>query len=417
MVQLSRPPTLSSLFTRMMEAQRLGRNEFLQRYAGGQGARRHYVRVGGVDYDLKAIWAASHRPPILPATTHTHRVTAELSAFAERHGINVELRDDIARPRGLDRPIDPATSGSATCPRPATPRRTSHRHFAPTGYWLFLAAQQRWDPDAWLASGPTELLYLVSTDDAPGMRAGDLGLIRANRRNGVAGGVYAVVEVLAAPSLQPEPDPRFFANAAEGAPRTRAPLRVLSEFEAGPIPASRFPMTPEFLYIHRGVPRTTIPLPAATFEVVAAALGVDATRVNESRQAATISGVRTLERAAQHLDPVLRTRISKAIERGPIGEKVKRARGGRCQICESLGLPPVAFTKANGDPYAEAHHVVPVHRLQAGSLAAINIMVLCPNHHRQIHYGSCKLLSNDDDSWSLRLDSTDIRVGKYKGPI
>lgn len=35
----------------------------------------------------------------------------------------------------------------------------------------------------------------------------------------------------------------------------------------------------------------------------------------------------------------------------------------------------------------EAHHVIPVSELEVGSLSASNIIIVCPNHHRELHYG------------------------------
>jgi hypothetical protein len=107
----------------------------------------------------------------------------------------------------------------------------------------------------------------------------------------------------------------------------------------------------------------------------------------------TMAGISGLEAMSRSFDPERRERLSSYIERGPIGEQVKRRRGGRCQICEALGLGPVAFVKPDGTPYSEAHHVFPVGRLIKGSLASANIMVLCPNHHREIHYGTMRLVN------------------------
>lgn len=75
------------------------------------------------------------------------------------------------------------------------------------------------------------------------------------------------------------------------------------------------------------------------------------------------------------------------IERGPVGAKVKKLNGFKCQICDALGQHPHGFLKSSGEPYVEAHHVMPVSKLEKGSLHAANIMTLCANHHRQLHFG------------------------------
>ena len=48
----------------MAEARKIGRAQFLETYASGRGSDNWYVEVHGVHYDLKALWAAAHRPPI-----------------------------------------------------------------------------------------------------------------------------------------------------------------------------------------------------------------------------------------------------------------------------------------------------------------------------------------------------------------
>ncbi len=96
----------------------------------------------------------------------------------------------------------------------------------------------------------------------------------------------------------------------------------------------------------------------------------------------------TLERNLLDRKPAVRERVSKTIERGPIGEMLKRANGYRCQLCDALGMDSLGFIKPNGERYVEAHHATPVSAMEVGSLSATNIMILCANHHRQMHYGS-----------------------------
>ncbi|MES2443908.1 MAG: HNH endonuclease signature motif containing protein [Pseudomonadota bacterium] len=96
----------------------------------------------------------------------------------------------------------------------------------------------------------------------------------------------------------------------------------------------------------------------------------------------------TLERNLLGRKPAVRERVSKIIERGTIGTALKRANGYRCQLCDALGLDAHSFVKANGEPYVEAHHATPVSAMEVGSLSAANIMILCANHHRQMHYGT-----------------------------
>ena len=63
-------PTKKSVRQRIAEFKK-GEQKFLKRYAGGVGSKAHYVVVGGNLYPAKAIWAAAHKPSILPKTFNT----------------------------------------------------------------------------------------------------------------------------------------------------------------------------------------------------------------------------------------------------------------------------------------------------------------------------------------------------------
>jgi predicted HNH restriction endonuclease len=125
-----------------------------------------------------------------------------------------------------------------------------------------------------------------------------------------------------------------------------------------------------------------------------------------------VSEISTFEdRYASRLPAVTETH-SRRIERGSIGRRVKEYHGYRCQICSALGLPPIAFEDRNGIGFAEAHHVIPVSEGSAGSLGCLNIMVLCPNHHRQAHHGRCEIEANEPDHWQISLDGRSMRIDK-----
>ncbi|MDF2116393.1 hypothetical protein PY365_12465 [Roseiarcaceae bacterium H3SJ34-1] len=112
-------------------------------------------------------------------------------------------------------------------------------------------------------------------------------------------------------------------------------------------------------------------------------------------EASPTNGLAELERKYLTASPETKSRLSKYIERGPVGAAVKKANGFKCQVCEGLGLNAIGFLKSNGEPYVEAHHVMPVSKKQVGSLSASNIMTVCANHHRQLHYGDVEVTIND----------------------
>jgi 5-methylcytosine-specific restriction enzyme A len=58
---------------------------------------------------------------------------------------------------------------------------------------------------------------------------------------------------------------------------------------------------------------------------------------------------------------------------------IKRAKGC-CEYCGELG-----FLKSDGAYYVEAHHIISMAKQGPDTLD--NVIALCPNHHRQAHFG------------------------------
>ena len=58
---------------------------------------------------------------------------------------------------------------------------------------------------------------------------------------------------------------------------------------------------------------------------------------------------------------------------------LERAKG-RCEFCHVQG-----FLTANGEYYLEAHHIISL--CDSGRDTVENVIALCPQHHRQAHYG------------------------------
>ena len=107
--------------------------------------------------------------------------------------------------------------------------------------------------------------------------------------------------------------------------------------------------------------------------------------------------------------PEAKERLSQTIERGQIGGMLKRATGFKCQVCAALGRDPLGFVKKNGERYVEAHHVMPVSKREVGSLSASNVMTLCANHHRQMHYGNIDVVITSD-SFEFVIDGTPVKI-------
>ncbi|RWA81733.1 hypothetical protein [Mesorhizobium sp.] len=302
--------------------------------------------------------------------------------------------------------------------RPPVPVETL-RKLPPTGYWMFVCNRTVWHGEAWLRDAGTTLLYKVSDHNHKEVQAGDLGVLRINARRGKSAAaahpaaVYAIVEVLGSPRLQPDDSESYYADRADaGAVVWRAPLKLLGNLVEDPIPVGGLPNNADFRHFRLPMPTATIPISRRAFSEVYRRAGLTRPDLTDEQKAATIVGVRTLELEASKADPTRKSRISKYIERGPIGQKVKEIRGWRCQICETLGSEPIAFFRRNGRPFAEAHHVQPVSLLMAGTLAATNIMVLCPNHHRQAHLGNFEVLEDGRHQWRISIDGRVLALPK-----
>jgi 5-methylcytosine-specific restriction protein A len=56
---------------------------------------------------------------------------------------------------------------------------------------------------------------------------------------------------------------------------------------------------------------------------------------------------------------------------------------GKCEWCNERG-----FVMADGSIYLETHHVVPLG--EGGPDVDGNVAALCPNHHREVHYGKTR---------------------------
>jgi hypothetical protein len=53
---------------------------------------------------------------------------------------------------------------------------------------------------------------------------------------------------------------------------------------------------------------------------------------------------------------------------------------GKCEYCSQEG-----FLKSDGARYLEAHHIIALSN--QGKDMVINVIALCPNHHKETHYG------------------------------
>lgn len=106
--------------------------------------------------------------------------------------------------------------------------------------------------------------------------------------------------------------------------------------------------------------------------------------------------------------------VVKLFERGQVGNKVKALNGYKCQVCEAMGLNPFSFLKRNDTPYVESHHVIPMSSRRSGVLSASNIITVCANHHRQMHYGKVELIDETDELFTFVIDAEQFEISRVK---
>lgn len=111
------------------------------------------------------------------------------------------------------------------------------------------------------------------------------------------------------------------------------------------------------------------------------------------------SGVQPAERAKK---------IQNHLDRGSaVTRALKSLLGAKCQICGWKG-----FKKKNEEDFIEAHHIVQLSERIEGSLCTENIVLLCPNCHREIHYGKDFSVYDDSDSIVIVLSAQETRITK-----
>ena len=76
--------------------------------------------------------------------------------------------------------------------------------------------------------------------------------------------------------------------------------------------------------------------------------------------------------------------------------QLKIYREFKCQICDTR------IKKKNGGFYIEAAHIKPKHK--KGSELPSNILILCPNHHKEFDYGNTVVVNHSSDEIEFELN-------------
>lgn len=81
---------------------------------------------------------------------------------------------------------------------------------------------------------------------------------------------------------------------------------------------------------------------------------------------------------------------------------IKILRNFECQIC---GL---SIMKRDGGKYVEAAHIIPKHK--KGNEKPENIILLCPNHHKEFDLGHCKIKEHTKDKLKFFMNGKEYEL-------
>ncbi len=295
-----------------------------------------------------------------------------------------------------------------------------------TPYWVFVCNPKKWNIDRFLDRNIEHDSWGIRPSDRPRFAPGQLGIIRVGvdrrtlaERDGnppLEAGIYALCEVESEAFDGTGAGDEFWApgeGREPGWPTVK--IRYLQVFKDNPLTIEKLRAERPNLsaMLLDGFQAASFPIPADDFRAVLDLLNYDVADLpSQDSEAMGGSKLAALEAKYLRANPEVKERVSKTIERGPVGSLLKKATGFKCQLCVALGLPSTGFLKPNGEPYVEAHHVMPVAKKEVGSLAASNVMILCANHHRQMHYGGIVVFINDK-TFDFALEGTAISITRH----
>ena len=82
--------------------------------------------------------------------------------------------------------------------------------------------------------------------------------------------------------------------------------------------------------------------------------------------------------------------------------QLKALRNYTCQICGTRIL------KADGTYYIDAAHITP--KAQKGPELPDNILILCPNHHKEFDYGHLEIIEKDQKHIHFKLNDKEYDI-------
>ncbi|WP_232597048.1 HNH endonuclease signature motif containing protein [Photobacterium phosphoreum] len=105
-----------------------------------------------------------------------------------------------------------------------------------------------------------------------------------------------------------------------------------------------------------------------------AAIGGSLTTTSSERQKIILASDKTPKKVLRYIEDYARNP-------NVVAEALYKAKG----ICEACHQPAPFIKKSNGEPYLEVHHIKPLS--DGGEDSLENVQAICPNCHREMHFG------------------------------
>ncbi len=110
-------------------------------------------------------------------------------------------------------------------------------------------------------------------------------------------------------------------------------------------------------------------------------------RTGKLRSGEYAAALALANKSAKKMEGIRRIAVASSFARDRrVADLLKRQRDHVCQLCGTVG-----FVKRRGGHYAETHHVVELSK--GGGLQSFNVIVVCAQCHRKLHYAAVSVVS------------------------
>lgn len=297
-----------------------------------------------------------------------------------------------------------------------------------TGYWLFYCNPKQWAIDEFLEEGSEVTTWKVTKWQKDFFHEGQHGIIRVgvDSRNKkelhgkpkLKSGIYAIVQVIRSPEFKTDEEDQFWIDNEKKHEETwRVKLRIIKNLLDNPVSIDdlrKNKLLSQNEKLIGGFRTSSWALSESNFKEIYRILESNQEGIEfiKAEPIFDIYDIINLENRYKDATPRQKEIISTKIERGEIAKAVKKLYNYECLICKKLGEPAHSFKKLNGEYYVETHHFFPVSKMMKGSLGITNLMTLCANHHRQMHYGNVQIIDSNEKFFELKIEGETLKISK-----